>query len=63
VRPEGANHQYASHVEAPFLFFERSADAPPPPVPPEQTAAIRARPIGELGAQQAYALALVGSRL
>jgi uncharacterized caspase-like protein len=49
---------HASHVEAPFLFFERSADAPPPPVPPEQTAAIRARPIGELGAQQAYALAL-----
>src|SRR5947209_10043657 len=49
---------HASHVEAPFLFFERSADAPPPPVPPEQTAAIRARPIRELGAQQAYALAL-----
>jgi uncharacterized caspase-like protein len=49
---------HASHVEAPFLFFERLADAPPPPVPPEQTAAIRARPIRELGAQQAYALAL-----
>jgi len=49
---------HASHVEAPFLFFERSADAPPPPVPPEQTAAIRAQPIRELGAQQAYALAL-----
>src|SRR5215467_7051785 len=49
---------HASHVEAPFLFFERSADAPPPPVPPEQTAAIHARPIRELGAQQAYALAL-----
>jgi len=49
---------HASHVEAPFLFFERSADAPPPPVPPEQTAAIRARPIRELVAQQAYALAL-----
>src|SRR5262249_15928916 len=48
----------ASHVEPPFLFFERSADAPPPPVPPEQTAAIRAQPIRELGAQQAYALAL-----
>src|SRR5262245_46526112 len=48
----------ASHVEPPFMFFERSADAPPPPVPPEQTAALRAQPIRELGAQQAYALAL-----
>src|SRR5215510_14728851 len=47
---------HASHVESPFLFFELSAEAPPPPVPPEQAAAIRARPIGELGAQQAYAL-------
>src|SRR5215831_10673329 len=49
---------HASHVEASFLFFERSPDAPPPPVPPEQTAAIRAQPIRELGTQQAYALAL-----
>src|SRR5260370_4596803 len=57
--PKGAEVTWhASHVEAPFLFFERSADAPPPPVPPEQIAAIRAQPIRELGAKQAYALAL-----
>jgi len=49
---------HASHVDAPFLFFERAADAPPPAVAPEQTAAIRAKPIREVGAQQAYALAL-----
>ena len=49
---------HASHVDAPFLFFERAADAPPPPVAPEQTAAIRAKPFREVGAQQAYALAL-----
>src|SRR6266516_1744253 len=36
---------HASQVQAPFLFFERAADAPPPAVAPEQTAAIRARPI------------------
>src|SRR4030095_13539948 len=49
---------HASHVDAPFQFFERAADAPPPPVAPEQTAAIRAKPIREVGAPQAYALAL-----
>src|SRR5262245_34996622 len=49
---------HASHVDAPFLFLERAADAPPPPVAPEQTAAIRAKPIREAGAPQAYALAL-----
>src|SRR5262249_35499807 len=45
---------HASHVNANFVFFERAADAPPPVAPPEQAAAIRARPIGDLGAQEAY---------
>jgi uncharacterized caspase-like protein len=49
---------HASHVDVPFQFFERAADAPPPPVAAEQTAAIRAKPIREVGAPQAYALAL-----
>src|ERR1700745_4127884 len=39
---------HASKVEAPLVFFERAADAPPPPVSAEQTAAIRSRPILEL---------------
>jgi uncharacterized caspase-like protein len=49
---------HASKVQAPLVFFERTADAPPPAVPPEETAAIRARPIRDLGAQEAYILAL-----
>src|SRR5262245_32567502 len=42
---------HASKVEAPFVFFERASDAPPPAVSLEQTAAIRARPLRDLGAQ------------
>ncbi len=49
---------HAAKVEASVVFFERAADAPPPAVSPEQTAAIRARPIRELDAQEAYTLAL-----
>jgi uncharacterized caspase-like protein len=49
---------HASRVDAPFLFFERTADAPAPAVPVEQTAAIRARPIRDLGGQDAYIVAL-----
>jgi uncharacterized caspase-like protein len=49
---------HASKVEAPVVFFERAPDAPPPAVSPEQTAAIRTRPIRELGAPDAYAAAL-----
>ena len=40
------------------LFFERAADAPPPAVSSEEAAAIRARPLRELPAQEAYAAAL-----
>src|SRR5215470_7805481 len=49
---------YASKVETPLVFFERASDAPPPAVSSEQEAAIRARPLRDLGAQEAYAAAL-----
>jgi uncharacterized caspase-like protein len=48
----------ASKLETSLVFFERAADAPPPAVSVEETAAIRARPIRELGPQEAYMLAL-----
>ncbi|MEH2534610.1 putative caspase-like protein [Bradyrhizobium sp. AZCC 1588] len=44
-------------VDASFTFFERSPDAPAP-APPDQAAAIRSKPIRDLGAQDAYAAAL-----
>ncbi|AWM01516.1 caspase family protein [Bradyrhizobium amphicarpaeae] len=45
-------------ISAPFSFFERGPDAPPPSESPDQVAALRARPIRDLGAQDAYAAAL-----
>src|SRR5215468_1351033 len=49
---------HTSKVETSLVFFERAPDAPPPAVSNEQTAAIRARPIRDLAAQEAYAAAL-----
>ena len=49
---------HASKVQASLVFFERAADAPPSAVSVEEAAAIRARPIRDLGAQDAYVLAL-----
>jgi uncharacterized caspase-like protein len=49
---------HVSKVETSLVFFERASDAPPPAVSNEQTAAIRARPIRDLAAQEAYAAAL-----
>jgi uncharacterized caspase-like protein len=49
---------HASKVQASLVFFERTADAPPPAVSAEESAAIRSRPIRDLGAQDAYILAL-----
>jgi uncharacterized caspase-like protein len=49
---------HAAKIETQVVFFERAPDAPPPPVPPEQTAAVRTKPIRELPAQEAYAAAL-----
>jgi uncharacterized caspase-like protein len=48
----------ASRVEASFVFFERSPDAPLLSASTEQSATIRSRPIAELGAPDAYAAAL-----
>ncbi|MET0443401.1 MAG: caspase family protein, partial [Pseudorhodoplanes sp.] len=45
-------------ISAPFSFFDRGPDAPPPSESPDQVAALRARPIRDLGAQDAYAAAL-----
>ncbi|MCK1359975.1 caspase family protein [Bradyrhizobium sp. 199] len=45
-------------ITAPFWFFERGPDAPPPQTAPDQLAAIRSRPIRDLGVQDAYAAAL-----
>jgi len=41
--------------QSPFVFFERSANAP---TQPDRTAAIRAKPIGELGPRDGYAAAM-----
>lgn len=45
-------------ISAPFSFFERGPDAPPPETAPDQVAAIRNKPIRDLGVQDAYAAAL-----
>ena len=44
-------------VDAAFTFFERAPDAPAAPAP-DQVAAIRSKPIRDLGVQDAYAAAL-----
>src|SRR6476646_5626268 len=41
---------HASKVQTSLVFFERASDAPPPAVSSEQAAAIRARPLRDLGA-------------
>jgi uncharacterized caspase-like protein len=48
----------AQKIGASFAFFERGPDAPPPQAAPDQVAAIRDKPIRDLGAQDAYAAAL-----
>ena len=48
---------HASRIEASFAFFERAADAPPIGRP-EEVAALRARPLQEIGARDAYAVCL-----
>ncbi|WP_456620094.1 caspase family protein, partial [Bradyrhizobium sp. P5_C12] len=45
-------------ISAQFSFFDRAPDAPPPQSTPDQVAAIRNKPIRDLGAQDAYAAAL-----
>ncbi|MGJ5222318.1 caspase family protein, partial [Bradyrhizobium oligotrophicum] len=48
----------AQKIQSAFTFFERAPDAPSTQASPEQTAALRARPIRELPVQEAYAAAL-----
>src|SRR3984893_14902468 len=48
----------ASRISAPFVFFERAADAPPPPLAQDLLNAMRSRPRGDLGARDAYAAAI-----
>ncbi|MGY4624247.1 caspase family protein [Bradyrhizobium sp. USDA 4486] len=50
-------------TSAQFSFFERGPDAPPPEVAPDQVAAIRSKPIRDLGVQDAYAAALARDTL
>jgi uncharacterized caspase-like protein len=47
----------AEKVDAQFMFFDRAPDAPAQ-APPDQAAAARSKPIGDLGVQDAYAAAL-----
>jgi uncharacterized caspase-like protein len=47
----------AQKIDAPFMFFDRAPDAPAS-APPDQAAAMRNRPIRDLGVQDAYAAAL-----
>jgi len=44
-------------VDAPFMFFERAPDAPAQ-APPDQVAAIRNKPMRDLGVQEAYTAAV-----
>src|SRR4029453_14582105 len=48
----------SANIKVPFVFFERGAEAPPPAVSREQSVELRARPVRELGAQDAYAAVL-----
>jgi len=47
----------AEKIDAEFMFFNRAPDAPPA-APPDQAAAVRSKPIRDLGVQDAYAAAL-----
>jgi uncharacterized caspase-like protein len=45
-------------IQSQFAFFDRAPDAPPAQGTPDQVAAFRDRPIGDLGAQDAFNAAL-----
>ncbi len=49
---------HASKIGAPFVFFERAPDAPAPAVTNEQVSSIRAKPIRDFDAREAYIAAL-----
>jgi uncharacterized caspase-like protein len=48
---------HAEKIDAQFMFFDRAPDAPAQ-APPDQAAAMRNRPIRDLGVQDAYAASL-----
>src|SRR6516225_8311618 len=48
----------AQKIQVPFTFFDRAADAPPVQGTPDQVAAMRERPMRDLGAQEAFTAAL-----
>jgi uncharacterized caspase-like protein len=48
----------AQKIQVPFAFFERAPDAPPVQGSADQVAAIRERPMRDLGAQEAFSAAL-----
>ncbi|WP_256807228.1 caspase family protein [Bradyrhizobium sp. Bra64] len=50
-------------ISAQFSFFDRGPDAPPPEASADQVAAIRNKPIRDLGVQDAYAAALTRDTL
>jgi uncharacterized caspase-like protein len=47
-----------SRIAASFVFFERAPDAPPPALAADRINAMRSSPLGDLGAQDAYAAAI-----
>lgn len=48
-----------SRISAPFVFFERAADAPAPALASDRMVAMSSKPLRDLGAQDAYAAAIV----
>ena len=47
----------ADKIDVPFMFFDRALDAPAPAAP-DQAAAVRSRPMRDVGVRDAYAAAL-----
>ncbi|MGH6848618.1 MAG: caspase family protein [Methylocella sp.] len=47
-----------SRIAAPFVFFERAPDAPPPALAQDRVNAMRSKPLRDLGAHDAYAAAI-----
>ena len=48
----------ATRIEAPFVFFVRAPDAPPPALAADRVDAMRSEPLHGLGVQDAYAAAI-----
>ena len=48
----------STRIAVPFVFFVRAADAPPPALAVDKISAMRSQPLGDLGAQDAYAAAI-----